>query len=213
MAEIRIEENKSPSILPWIIGLLLLGLVIWGVAEAFDDDDDMDEVTTEEVIDEDDYVAPTTADVGNDIDYRGPITSFMDYTADMEGEMGLGHEFSHRAMTLLATATSALAEAKDVEDATDADSKSARVERMANEIMEDPMAGTHADKIRMSAMLITEVLEDVNARAYNSNASSQLSNLRQEAQAITAETLTLNQKEDVRSFFNQARQVLSRMSS
>ena len=31
MAEIRVERERS-SILPWILGLLLLALVIWGVA-------------------------------------------------------------------------------------------------------------------------------------------------------------------------------------
>lgn len=37
MAEIRIER-KQPSILPWILGLALLALLIWGLAEAFDRD-------------------------------------------------------------------------------------------------------------------------------------------------------------------------------
>lgn len=37
MAEIRIER-KQHSILPWILGLALLALLIWGLAEAFDRD-------------------------------------------------------------------------------------------------------------------------------------------------------------------------------
>lgn len=35
MAEIRIER-KQQSILPWILGLVLLALLIWGLAQAFD---------------------------------------------------------------------------------------------------------------------------------------------------------------------------------
>jgi len=35
MAEIRVER-KQRNILPWILGLLLLGLVIWAAAEAFE---------------------------------------------------------------------------------------------------------------------------------------------------------------------------------
>ena len=38
MAEIHIE--KKPSIWPWIIGLLVLGLLIWGVAEMMGGDDE-----------------------------------------------------------------------------------------------------------------------------------------------------------------------------
>lgn len=33
MAEIRVERKERRSMLPWILGLLLLALVIWGVAE------------------------------------------------------------------------------------------------------------------------------------------------------------------------------------
>ena len=38
MAEINIERKEGGSILPWILGLLLLALLIWGVYEMFDDD-------------------------------------------------------------------------------------------------------------------------------------------------------------------------------
>ena len=38
MAEIKIER-KQRSLLPWIIGLTLLALVIWGVATMMDRDD------------------------------------------------------------------------------------------------------------------------------------------------------------------------------
>lgn len=43
MAEIRVERKRT-SLLPWILGILLLALVIWAVAEAMDND--ADEVDT-----------------------------------------------------------------------------------------------------------------------------------------------------------------------
>lgn len=39
MADINVE-HKDRSIWPWILGLLLLGLLIWGLIELLDDDDD-----------------------------------------------------------------------------------------------------------------------------------------------------------------------------
>ena len=39
MAEIRVERKRT-SLLPWILGILLLALVIWAVAESMDDDVD-----------------------------------------------------------------------------------------------------------------------------------------------------------------------------
>ncbi len=35
MAEIRVER-KQRNLWPWILGLLLLGLVVWAASEAFD---------------------------------------------------------------------------------------------------------------------------------------------------------------------------------
>ena len=37
MAEIRVERKRT-SLLPWILGILLLALVIWAVAESMDND-------------------------------------------------------------------------------------------------------------------------------------------------------------------------------
>ena len=39
MAEISIERKQQRSILPWVLGLALVALLIWGLAEAFDRDD------------------------------------------------------------------------------------------------------------------------------------------------------------------------------
>ena len=33
MAEIRVEHKEHRSLLPWILGLVLLALVVWGLAE------------------------------------------------------------------------------------------------------------------------------------------------------------------------------------
>jgi hypothetical protein len=56
MAEIRVERKRT-SLLPWILGILLLALIIWAVAESMDNDaDDVDttvssiELSIEEVV-------------------------------------------------------------------------------------------------------------------------------------------------------------------
>ena len=40
MAEIRVERKEKRSMLPWILGLLLLALVLWGISEMMGGDDD-----------------------------------------------------------------------------------------------------------------------------------------------------------------------------
>ena len=53
MAEIRVERKRT-SLLPWILGILLLALILWAVAESMDNDvdDAVSEIqlTLEEVV-------------------------------------------------------------------------------------------------------------------------------------------------------------------
>lgn len=39
MAEIRVERQERKSLLPWILGLALLALVLWGVMRMMDRND------------------------------------------------------------------------------------------------------------------------------------------------------------------------------
>ncbi len=214
MANIRIEEkNGGTAIWPWIVGLLVLGLVIWGITELFDE---ADEPGIEEVgivdNDVDDNTAVYTNTDADDTAYRNSVAAYMDYTADMQGEMGLDHEFSHRALTLLANASASLAEYKEQDGNSDARTKAAQVRQLADEITRDPTATDHADKIRAAALMITDILENVDRDSYAGNERAQLTQLRKQAQDINAQTLTLNQKEDVRGFFATARNILAKMS-
>ena len=225
MAQIRIEETKTSggSIWPWIIGLLLLGLIIWGVAEAFDEADE-EVYTEEEVIQNDDNVAPVATGVdensnyndydsptGDEYPYTDARQTYLTSTEDMEGEMGLGHEYSHRVLTELARATTSLASEKGLSDGAIKD-KADRVKQLADELTRDAESTDHADKMKMAAMLITEMLEDIDTQSYGGQSSADLTKLREEAQAIDPATLTLEQKADMRSFFQQARTVIERMS-
>ena len=45
MAEIKVERKEKRSMLPWILGLLLLALVLWGISEMMGGDDDAVEDT------------------------------------------------------------------------------------------------------------------------------------------------------------------------
>ena len=223
MAQIRIEkDNNNGSFLPWILGLLVLGLLVWG-AFAFLDDEDNDSA----LLDAEEVEAPlaemateitgqpdgTYTDLDDEDDFNllgdAAVVRFMDYTASMKGEMGLDHEFSHNALTYLADATENLADALDVEITDNTE----RAKEMADAITKDPYATNHADMIRMAALNITETLERINKWGYDSAFNDEVMKVRKEAQQINAKTLTLNQKEDVRTFFSAARNALSAMGS
>jgi hypothetical protein len=57
MAEINVVEKKT-NIWPWIIGLLLLLLLLWGLVEMMDNDDDVRQIPAETGISEPATTAP-----------------------------------------------------------------------------------------------------------------------------------------------------------
>jgi putative exporter of polyketide antibiotics len=48
MAEIRVERKRT-SLLPWILGIILLALVIWGIAESMSRDRNTNTTTNDNV--------------------------------------------------------------------------------------------------------------------------------------------------------------------
>ena len=45
MAEIKVEKKRSNNILPWILGLVLLALVVWGLSRMGDRDENRTDTT------------------------------------------------------------------------------------------------------------------------------------------------------------------------
>ncbi len=219
MADLRIEKKEKSSILPWILGLLLLALAIWGIAELLEDDDDNIVETTELV--EGDRGSEIVSN-GNQytlIDFDDPAagarfgdlaTEYATYTANMTGEMGLDHEFSHNALNQLANATVALSYATGMGDDVNIKQKAAMIRQNADAITLDPMATNHADMIRSAATSIADVLSEVQKAKYP-GLEGAVAEVSKAASEITPETLTLNQKEDVRTFFGKAKVALEAM--
>jgi hypothetical protein len=52
MADIDIQKKQGPGVWPWVIGVAVLALVVWGVAQMFDTRDDR------ALVDDTTYVAP-----------------------------------------------------------------------------------------------------------------------------------------------------------
>lgn len=223
MADIRIEKKeKSGSILPWLLGLGIAALAIWGILEAFDEG--------EELIVENEVEEVSAVDRGAEIIEEEPATytlvdfedeelggmfneyalDYETFTANMEGDMGLGHEFSHEALTKLANTVAALATAHDLGADADVMEHKQMIKSEADRIMTDPMAGTHADNIRDAAMAITGIMERVQEEAYPGFEGA-VAEVRTAAEDISSEDLTLDQKEDVKDFFGSARVAIKAM--
>ena len=221
MADLRIEKKESKSILPWLLGLLVLGLAIWGIAELVGEDP-IEGMADTEVIDDASDRGSEIVSSGNtytllDLDDPGAgdrfddlYTEYETYTANMTGEMGLDHEFSHNALTQLANATVALASAHGMSADLGVKEKAQMIKEKADAITKDPYATTHADDIKTAAMQISSILEQIQ-EAHYPGLEAATAEVTKSASEINRETLTLDQKEDVRTFFGHARVLLKGM--
>ena len=225
MADIRIEkEERSGSILPWLLGLGVAALAIWGILAAFDEGEELivenqvEEVAVAdrgaEIVEVEE--SPTTYSLIDFDDetigdrYATYAAEYEAFTAEVDGEMALDHDFAHEALTKLANATAALATAHGLGDDVEVTDQKQMIEAEADKIMRDPMAGTHADNIRDAALAITAIMERVQREAYPDFADA-VSEVRAAAEGIDDETLALDQKDSVKDFFGSARVAIKAM--
>jgi len=201
MAEIKIEKKKP--IWPWILlAILILAAILYFVfADNYDDDID-DDVSTEQVMEDqsDDLDAVAVAQ------YDTAVNKYTSYIGD-ETRMGIDHEYSKGALTLLIDAVQAKADVLDVDVTADL----ALARERANEVMEDPYEVDHANLIKKSGEIITRALGTLQ-KAKFPNLTNELSAVEQNLAAISKDEQTLNQKSDVNTFFKAAETLLIKMN-
>lgn len=205
MAEIKIEKKKP--IWPWIILVLVILAILYFLVFA-GDDDELDDVETEQIEETtwEEDADTTTWDDQMGADTLGGVSSFLAYIED-DARMGIDHEYTNNAIIELMNAVQAKADEMNY-DIT-ADMQSVRQEAQA--IEQDPMALTHADKIRSAGMQLANILEKMQQQNYP-DLSNDVAEVKTAAQNINAATPTLDQKDQVKSFFDEAADVLRKMS-
>ena len=194
MAEIKIE--KKPPVWPWILlGLLLLGFLVYWFA--LREDGVADEM---EAVNDTEMVEATPAMTG----------AVADYVSFIEGDampMGLDHEYTNAALRKLTDATQAVADQADFDVKADLD----QVNEYAAKIEQDPFETTHANSIRKSAETLAGSLHRMQEAKFP-QLSSEAQAVVNAANQIDPDALTLDQKEAVKGFFNEAATLLRRMN-
>ena len=87
----------------------------------------------------------------------------------------------------------------------------AKARQYADEITKDPLATTHADKIRSAADILTTSLQNMQQAKYP-GLSAEAAEVKSAATAINPEILTLDQRDAVKSFFKKAANLLTKMN-
>jgi len=191
MTEIKIEKKKP--VWPWIVLALCLLVAAWFF---FIRNDNAEPVAT----------ADETAliDIHENNNIVATYVAFID--ADT-ATMGLDHVFTSEAFTKLTNAADAMA----TETGYDLKADIAKAKQLSNEITNDPMKTVHADKIRSGADLLSTCLQNIQHAKYP-GLSAEAADVKSAASAINPETLTLDQRVAVKSFFRKAADLLNKMN-
>ncbi len=193
MTEIKIEKKKA--IWPWLLLLLLLGIiaVVWLYFFRYDKKETME-----------------TADNKALIDVRennSTVAAYVTFINSDTNKMSLDHAYSREALTKLTDAVDAMA----TEAGYDVKVDIAKANQDAQDITKDPLSTTHADKIRSAADVLSTSLQNMQTAKYP-ELSAEAADVKSAAAAINPETLTLDQRDAVKSFFKKAADLLNRMN-
>lgn len=196
MAEIKVEKKNRP-VWPWIIGIVLLAAIIWIVA----DDNDMESeavsnVNVEEQADR--YTA----------DENGAAMEYVQYIENNGKEITLEHKYSHQALTHLSKALDAVAKNPSQETQQRLD----ELRSIADQLKKNTYSDEHADMMAKAFKSAAMAMQSVQNDQYP-NLGNEVQQVRNAADNITGEELATNQKNAIRSFFQESADAVEAMAN
>jgi uncharacterized protein YxeA len=200
MAEIKIEKKKP--IMVWIIiGIILLAIGIYFLVYDNSENQYLDDSQNTEKTED------NQSDLIGINENNTTVTEYVNFIESDQNKMGLDHEFTNEAIVKLTAAIFAMAEEVDV----DVDSELKKMEDDAEDITIDPYVTTHANSIRNAADNMTNALQKIQKSKFP-GLSNEVNDLRNSANAIDTDVLTLDQRNEVKSYFYNASHLLKKMN-
>lgn len=193
MTEIKIEKKKL--IWPWLLLLLSLGIiaVAWLYFFRYDKRETLETADNKALIDVHEN--------------NSTVAAYITFINSDTNTMSFDHAYSSEALSKLTDAVDAMA----TEAGYDVKVDIAKAKQYADEITKDPLVTTHADKIRSAADVLSTGLQNMKTAKYP-ELSAEAADVKSAAAAINPETLTLDQRDAVKSFFRKAADLLNKVN-
>lgn len=210
MAEIKIEKKKP--IWPWILLALVILALLYFLVFANDDGDIDDVDDTEQVQEDTAWENDTTTTWESETDTTAwnnqgdGVQGYLTYIED-DQRMGVDHQYTNNAIIRLMNAVQAKADELNYDVSADMQ----EVRQDAEAIQRDPSATTHANKIKDAGTKLANVIEGMQQEHFP-NLSSDAEEVKTAAQNIDTSTQTLEQRDQVKKFFDEAGDILRKMS-
>jgi hypothetical protein len=208
MTEIKIEKKKT--VWPWILlGLAILAVIIYFVVYY-----DFDEKTNEEYQGTESVATDETEQIGsketNLIEVKennSTVAAYVNFVDADKDKMGLHHAYTNEALLKLTAAINAMADEVGYDVRADIE----KVKEHAENITLMPFETTHANSIRKASDILTNVLQNIQKAKYP-GLTNEVAELRKASESINPDVLTLEQRNEVKTFFRKASELLKKMN-
>lgn len=192
MTEIRIQKKKS--ILPYVlVGIAILGAVAYYMYTS------NYETTSGNILSKNDLI--------NVRENNSQVNAYLAFTLSDSPTMTIDHAYTNEALTKLANATEAMAKEVGFDISTSMD----KVKVLAEKITKDPYAVTHSGDIRIAGDMITASLLSIQ-KAFFPSLTAEVAEVERAVVRINPQILTLDQKDNVNTFFKSAAGLLQKMN-
>lgn len=196
MAEIRIEK-KTP-IWPWIIGILIVGAILYFFVFADDTTDNRADTKTQTEKVKENTMERNSMQIAsaNEIDSYNEYISGSEKTAD--------NEYTSRALSKLIAATSATAMALNI----DVDTDLSRAKTKASEIAKGANSLTHTRSIKDAANSISSALKSIQTKDFPS-LKSKYAEVEESVAKIKTDKFIIDQEDAVNDFLKKSGNLLT----
>lgn len=182
--------EKKRSLWPWVIvAIIIIGAIIAWIG--LTNTRETKEVQTQ-------TESPKNAE-------GGPVAEYIQFINE-GSSMGLDHQFTNNALLKLTNAIYAKAQ----QTGYDVKANMEQVREHADHITQDPFETTHANSIRKAADILTNAMENMQKSKYP-GLNEQVNEVRNAANNINPDILTLDQRDAVKSFFKKSADLLQAM--
>ncbi len=133
-------------------------------------------------------------------------------TINIDGEVGLDHEFTHDGLDKLLSFTEAMVTMEGI-DVNNFEARKNDIMKLADGLTKNWTSTDHADKAKKAFEHTADLIADIESNANVKLSGNQISDLKKAASAINPGELMTNQKEEVYTFFDHAQKVMNALSN
>ncbi|MGK2863092.1 MAG: hypothetical protein ACSLE0_14250 [Chitinophagaceae bacterium] len=191
MTEINIEKKKP--VWPWVLlGLGILALLLYFFV--FNEKEEMAK-------------KPATSALIDVHEDNSTVAAYVMFINSDTNKMGLDHSFTNEALLKLTDATNSMADEAGYSVKADLE----KAKEYTDKITNDSFETSHADNIRKAADIIAGALQNLQKAKYP-ELENNAGDVKLAAEAINPETLILEQRDAVKTFFAKAANLLEKMN-